>query len=475
MVTSTLKKEGIAVSALHQQALESLRQTFPQNHSTNYDILWRHGTDESYHQPHAPLMVLFPETTDQVVEIVNICRRHELPIIPYGAGTSLEGHIIPLGPAISLDMSRMNKIIEIANADMLAVVEAGITHRALNREVNPMGLFFSNDPGADASLGGMAATRGSGTNAVGYGTMRENVLGMTVVTSLGTVIKTGSKAKKSATGYDLTHLFIGQEGTLGIITELIVKLHPISEAISMAYVQYDTIAQAVDTAVATIQSGMKIARIELMDEVQMAASIAYSNLKNFEVKPTLFFEFHGSATSVEEQALAVGEISKEFGGRGFEWATSTEKRKELWTARHNAYYAMISTASQNHHGLTTDVCVPISKLAEAIGMAKELLKSYGFVSPVVGHVGDGNFHMILLFDPHQKEVIAKAAEFCDKLHHLAIKLGGTCSGEHGVGFGKQAYLVEEHGREAIEVMKLIKRALDPDNILNPGKMLPELH
>jgi D-lactate dehydrogenase (cytochrome) len=399
---------------------------------------------------------------------VLICAEHGMPIIPFGVGTSLEGQVAALHGGICIDVSKMNQVLRVSAEDMDVTVQAGVTRKQLNEHLRDSGLFFPIDPGADASLGGMTATRASGTNAVRYGTMRENVLALTVVLADGRIIRTARRSRKSSAGYDLTRLFVGSEGTLGIITEVTVRLHGIPEAISSAVCSFPTIEDAVHTVIETIQTGVPVARMELLDEVQVGACNAYSKL-DLPVQPTLFFEFHGTEASVAEQAERVGAIAEGWNGGGFKWATKPEDRSKLWEARHKAYYAAISL-KPGCKGWPTDVCVPISRLAECISETKKDLASSSMIAPLVGHVGDGNFHLVYLVDPDKPEEIAEATRLNDRMVLRALAMDGTCTGEHGVGYGKMDYLVAEHG-EAIAVMRQIKQALDPRNLMNPGKML----
>jgi D-lactate dehydrogenase (cytochrome) len=429
----------------------------------------RHGHDESYHAGFPPDAVAFARTTEEVAEIVKICARHGVPVIPFGTGTSLEGHVAALHGGITIDLTQMDRILRVSPDDMDVTVEAGVTRKRLNEHLRDTGLFFPIDPGADASLGGMTATRASGTNAVRYGTMRENVLGLTVVLADGRVIRTARRSRKSAAGYDLTRLFVGSEGTLGVITEVTVRLYGIPEAISAAVVSFPTIEDAVKVVIETIQSSIPVARIELLDEVQMDACNRYSKL-NYAVLPTLFFEFHGTTRGAAEQAEQVGEIAAGHGGGDFQWATKPEERSKLWQARHDAYYAAIALRP-GCKGWPTDVCVPISRLAECISETKQDLATATITAALVGHVGDGNFHLVYLIDPDKPEEIAEAGALNDRMVARALAMEGTCTGEHGVGYGKIGFMLAEHG-EAISVMRQIKLALDPANLMNPGKMLP---
>ena len=446
----------------------ALRQLLGDRFSTSPAICAQHGKDESYHPAHSPDAVAFARSTEEVSGIVALCARSKTPVIAFGTGTSLEGHVAALKGGVCIDLSQMNRILRVNAEDMDATVEAGVTRKALNEHLRDTGLFFPIDPGADASLGGMAATRASGTNAVRYGTMRENVLSLTVVLADGRVIRTAHRARKSAAGYDLTRLFIGSEGTLGIITEVTLRLYGIPEAISAAVCAFPTIGAAVDTVILTIQSGVPVARIELLDEAQIDAINKYSKLDN-PVAPTLFFEFHGSAAGVAEQVETVKALAAEHGGGDFRWATTPEERSKLWQARHDAYYAALARRPGSK-GWATDVCVPISRLAECIAETKRDLEHSSIPSALVGHVGDGNFHLVFMIDPDRPEEIAEASRLNDRMVARALAMDGTSTGEHGVGYGKMEFLVAEHG-EALSVMRAIKRALDPENLLNPGKIV----
>jgi len=463
MPAPTLHREPI-----NQSLLASLRQLLGDRLSTSAAICAQHGKDESYHAPHAPDAVAFARDTEEVSAIVSLCAEYRTPVIAFGAGTSLEGHVAALAGGICLDLSQMNRILRVNTEDLDATVEAGVTRKQLNEHLRDTGLFFPIDPGADASLGGMAATRASGTNAVRYGTMRENVLSLTVVLADGRVIKTARRARKSAAGYDLTRLFVGSEGTLGIITELSVRLYGIPEAISAAVCGFPTIEDAVNTVILTIQSGVPVARIELLDEAQITAINKYSKL-DYRIAPTLFFEFHGTPAGVAEQAEAVEAIADEHGGADFRWATTPEDRSKLWQARHDAYYAALALRPGSK-GWATDVCVPISRLAECISETKRDLAGSSIPSALVGHVGDGNFHIVFMIDPNRPEEIAEASRLNDSMVARALAMEGTSTGEHGVGYGKMEHLVSEIG-EGVSVMRAIKRALDPANILNPGKIV----
>ena len=436
---------------------------------TNRTICEQHGRGEGLYDGVSPEAVAIPHSTAEVARIVSACAAARLPIVAFGAGTSLEGHVAALEGGICLDLSEMNRVLEMSQGDLDCLVEAGVRRRRLNDELRHTGLFFPVDPGADASLGGMAATRASGTNAVRYGTMRDVVLGLTAVMADGRVVRTGGRARKSAAGYDLTRLLIGSEGTLGIITELRLRLFGIPEAISAAVVTFPSVRAAVETVILTIQSGIPIARVELLDAVQMQGCISYSKLEGLAASPTLFLEFHGSAAGVREQAEAVDAIASEQGGSGFQWSTEAEARNRLWRARHDAYYAALSL-KPGCRGWATDVCVPVSELASCITETERDVAESGLLAPLVGHVGDGNFHLLFLLEPGDQDELARAKAVNERMIERAIAAGGTCTGEHGVGFGKMASLEREHGG-AIEVMRTIKRALDPDNILNPGKVV----
>jgi D-lactate dehydrogenase (cytochrome) len=428
-----------------------------------------HSRGESYHVPAAPDIVCFPHTTEEVAAIVRIAARFGLPIVPFGAGTSLEGHVHAIHGGVSIDMREMNKIVRVSVADLDATVEAGVSRLQLQKALNNTGLMFPVDPGADATIGGMASTRASGTTAVRYGTMRENVLGLTVVLADGQTIKTGTRARKSSAGYDLTRLFVGSEGTLGVVTEITLRLHPVPEAVSAAVCQFETIEGAVETVIATIQLGVPIARIELLDETQLDAVNRYSKT-SYPLAPTLFFEFHSdSASHVAEQAASVQAIAADHGGRGFEWATRLEDRERLWQARHHAMYAAVALRP-GARAWTTDVCVPISRLAECVTDTRRDNVAASFPVCLVGHVGDGNFHLIYVLDPNRPAEIEEAHRLNERMVLRALAMGGTCSGEHGVGIGKMKYLETEHG-PALDVMRTIKRALDPANRMNPGKMI----
>jgi D-lactate dehydrogenase (cytochrome) len=427
----------------------------------------QHGHGEGLADSGVPDVVVFPQSDEEVAAIVRQCHAARIPVIAFGVGTSLEGHVAALYGGVCVDFSQMNRVLEVNGEDLDCRVQAGVTREQLNVELKGTGLFFPIDPGANATIGGMTSTRASGTNAVRYGTMRENVLGLTVVTADGHIVRTGGRARKSSAGYDLTRLYIGSEGTLGIITEVQLRLYGIPEAISAAVCQFPDLKNAVDTVIVAMQVGIPVARIELLDDVQMDACIRYSKLEGFEVKPTLFFEFHGTDASVREQAEMMQSIASDHGGSAFEWATRPEDRSRLWKARHNAYYAALAL-TPGKQAFATDACVPISRLTECVLETRADVEASGLTAPIVGHVGDGNFHLVLLFWPAERE---KAEALAKKVSMRAIAMGGTCTGEHGIGVHKLDALVAEHG-DAVELMKTIKRALDPRNILNPGKTVP---
>lgn len=448
-------------------AIDVLKSILGDRIVTTQAIREQHSHDTSYIKPVMPDAVAFPQNEAEVQEVVRACAAHGVPVVPFGAGTSMEGHTIPVQGGISLDMREMNKIIEIRPEDGLAVVQSGVTRKQLNTELRATGLMFSVDPGADASFGGMASTRGSGTTAVRYGTMRENVLALRVVTPDGTAISTGSRARKSSTGYDLTHLYIGAEGTLGVITEVTVKLHPIPEAVSSAICAFSDVSSAVEAVIATVQYGIPVARVEFLDEVAIANVNAYSGL-TLEVAPTLLFEFHGTPDWVKEQATIVKEIVTDMGALGFQWAADADEQGKIWQARHDLFWA--TKAQRTGCELFTgDICVPISRLAESIVDARADIDASFLKGQIIGHVGDGNFHTAYLIDPHSDKELAEAERLADLLVGRALKVGGTASGEHGVGIGKIKFLRQEHG-DAVDVMKKIKAALDPLGIMNPGKI-----
>ena len=448
--------------------LEALKVRFGDQLSTAQAVREQHGRDESSFKAPPPTAVVFAESTADVADVVKLASQYAVPVIPFGAGSSLEGHLLAVQGGISLDVGSMNKLLSVNADDLTVTVQPGITRKQLNEAIKDTGLFFPIDPGADASIGGMSATRASGTNAVRYGTMRENVLALEVVTASGEVIRTGTRAKKSSAGYDLTRLMVGSEGTLGVITEITVKLYPLPEAVSAAICSFPSIEAAVRTTIQVIQLGVPIARVELIDVNTVRMVNAYAKL-GLREEPMLLMEFHGTPNSVKEQAELVQEIASEFGGNAFEWASTPEERTRLWTARHNAYFAAI----QSRPGcvaISTDTCVPISRLADCLLDSVAETDASGIPYFLVGHVGDGNFHFGYLIDPndpHEREV---AEGLNHKLVERALRLEGTCTGEHGVGLHKMDFLVTETGAGAVDMMRTIKRALDPQNIMNPGKI-----
>ncbi len=446
-----------------------LKQRFGDRFQTGAAIREQHGHTTTWIENQSPDAVVFPHTTDEVSEIVKACAAHKVPVIAFGTGTSLEGHVNAPAGGISVDLTQMNRILAVNASDLDCVVQAGVTREDLNTHLRDQGLFFPIDPGANASLGGMAATRASGTNAVRYGTMKDNILSLQAVMPDGQIIRTGHRARKSSAGYDLTRLLIGAEGTLGIITEITLRLQGIPEAITSARCSFPTVDAACQAVMMTIQYGIPVARIELLDELSVKAANAYSGL-NLPETPLLLLEFHGSETGAVEQAETFGQIAEEFGGTDFAATSTTEERNKLWQARHDMYWASLQLRP-GAHGMSTDVCVPISRLAECVTAAQQKAADMGLLAPVVGHVGDGNFHTLLLMDMENAEEVAKAEEFVGWLNDMAISMEGTCTGEHGIGQGKMPYLVKELG-PATDYMAAIKVALDPDNIMNPGKILP---
>jgi D-lactate dehydrogenase (cytochrome) len=428
----------------------------------------QHGKGEAYHKPAPPDAVAFVESTEEVVAVVKACAKHRIPVVPFGAGTALEGHTAALHGGICVDVTRMNKVLAINASDLDVRVQPGVTRKQLNEYLRDTGLFFPIDPGADASIGGMTATRASGTNAVRYGTMRENVVALEVVTADGRVVRTARRARKSSAGYDLTRLFVGSEGTLGVITEITLKVYGIPEATSSAMCAFPDVKSAVDTCIATIQAGIPVARIELADKLQMEAIAAYSKL-NIPAAPTLWLEFHGSETGVKEQAEFVQAIAAEHGGEDFRWTTDLAERKKIWQARHDSAYAC-KALRKDCSIWATDVCVPISRLADCIVETQKDLEASFIPAPIVGHVGDGNFHLCFVLNMDDPKEVAEANRLNDRLVHRALAMDGTCTGEHGVGYGKIDFLTAEHG-EAVSLMRMIKKSLDPDNIMNPGKIV----
>ncbi len=448
--------------------VDALKSRFGDRCSTSEAVRDQHGRDESPFDPAPPDAVVFAESTQDVADAVRLCARHGTPVIPYGAGSSIEGHLLAVEGGVSIDVSRMGRILAINAEDLTVTVQPGVTRKRLNEEIRDTGLFFPIDPGADASIGGMSATRASGTNAVRYGTMRENVLALEVVTASGDVVRTGTRARKSSAGYDLTRLFVGSEGTLGVITEVTLKLYPIPEAISAAVCSFSSVADAVRTTIETIQMGVPIARVELIDGNSVRMVNLHSKLSLPE-QPMLLMEFHGSPAGVEEQARTVQEIAVGHGGAAFQWATTPEERSRLWTARHNAYFAAIQS-KPGCRAVTTDACVPISRLADCLLDSIDEADASGLPYFLLGHVGDGNFHFGYLVDPKKPDELAKAEQLNRMLVERSIRLGGTCTGEHGIGLHKMGFLQAEAGPAAVAMMRAVKQALDPFNLMNPGKI-----
>jgi D-lactate dehydrogenase (cytochrome) len=449
--------------------LADLRAVLGDRVTTSRGVREHHGKDESYYPYAAPDAVVFPRSTEEVRDVVGVCRRYHTPMIPYGVGTSLEGHILANAGGVCIDMSQMNKVLAVHAEDLDAVVQAGVTRKQLNEEIRHAGLMFPVDPGADATIGGMAATRASGTNAVRYGTMRENVLSLTVVTADGRIIKTSRRPRKSAAGYDLTRLFVGSEGTLGIITEVTVRLYAVPEAMSAAVCSFRDMKGAVDTVIQTLQHGIPIARSEALCGLTMKAINAY-NKTAYKEQPTLWIEFHGTEAGVAEQAELVQAIATENGGEGFEWATKPEDRNRLWSARHQAYFAGLQLRP-GARAVSTDVCVPISRLTECIVATTRDIERASMPIPLFGHVGDGNFHCMVLIRPDSDADLDEAKAFNERLVDRALSMEGTCTGEHGIGSGKIKSLKKELG-DAVDLMVAIKRTFDPDNLMNPGKVVP---
>ncbi len=454
---------------LPEAFLTALRARFGDQLSTAAAVREHHGRDESAYAPMPPEAVVFARSTDDVVALVQLCAGHRVPLIAYGVGSSLEGHLLAIEGGVSVDVSQMNQLLAVNAEDLTVSVQAGVTRKQLNDEIKHTGLFFPIDPGADATIGGMAATRASGTNAVRYGTMRENVLGLTVVTAEGKVIRTSRRAKKSSAGYDLTRVFVGSEGTLGIITEITLRLYPQPEAIAAATCSFPSVDAAVATTIATIQMGVPIARCELLDALTVKAVNARDKL-GLPESPLLLFEFHGSPAGVQEQTEAVQAIAQEHGGEGFQWATRPEERSRLWEARHNAYFACLQL-KPGSRSCTTDVCVPISRLAQCIAETVRDTEASTLPAPILGHVGDGNFHCAILVDPANADEMQEAERLNQRIVARALAMDGTCTGEHGIGLHKMDFLLEEHGADSLELMARIKRSFDPLNILNPGKVL----
>lgn len=452
------------------EAFAALAARYGNRFSRSEALRQQHGGGETHHAVAAPDAVFFAETTGEVADAVKLCAAEGIPIIAFGAGTSLEGHLGATRGGLSLDLTRMNKVLRVSPEDLDCTVEAGVTREMLNAYLRDQGLFFPVDPGANATLGGMAATRASGTNAVRYGTMRDNVLALTVVLANGEVIRTSSRARKSAAGYDLTRLFVGSEGTLGIITEVTLRLYGIPEATAAASCRFPDLVSAAEAAIAVIQYGVPIARVELMEKRLVDYTNAFSGL-SLEAGDTLVFEFHGSAHSVEDQVATVKEIVADFGGGAFAWATAPEERSRLWKARHDAFYAVLA-ARTGSKGWATDICVPISELAGSIALARDLVEKAGATAAILGHVGDGNFHVMFAVDPDDANELARVRSINAELIHHAIAVGGTSTGEHGIGSGKIDYMREEFGDAAVALMRALKSAVDPQGILNPDKILP---
>ncbi len=450
------------------EAQKAFEAQFGQQFVVSEAVREHHARDESAYDKFLPDAVVFAHNTEDVIAAVNICREYNLPLIPYGAGTSIEGHILPIYGGISLDLSEMNKVLSVDDQDFTVTVQPGVLRMQLNEEIKQTGLYFPIDPGANASIGGMVSTRASGTTAVKYGTMRENVLSLKVVTADGKLLKTSSRAAKSSAGYDLTRLFIGSEGTLGVVVEITLKVYPIPEEIIAAICSFPTLEDAVNCTVMVKQSGTNIGRVEFLDSHAIKAVNAYSHL-SLKEQPTLFFEFHGSATGIQEQIELIKEFVHENNGSDFDWASKTEDRNRLWTARHNAYFASLQLRP-NSRSITTDVCVPISKLAECVSETAKDLETISFPWTMLGHVGDSNFHVLMMIDPNSDSEREAAERLNHRLVQRAIALDGTCTGEHGIGIHKMDFLKEELGEDMIEMMRRVKHAFDPQNILNPGKV-----
>ena len=450
------------------ELIRDLRGSVGERCSTSRYDIESHSRDESFHPPMPPDAVVFPESNEEVARVVRICARHGAPVVPFGAGTAVEGHVQALRGGISLDLSRMDRVLDLQAEDLDCRVQAGMRRLALNDHLEKHGLWLPVDPGADASIGGMAATGASGTTTVRYGTIRENVLGLTCVLADGRIIETGGRARKSSAGYDLTKLMLGSEGTLSVITEVQLRLYPLPESVAAAVCAFPSVRAGVDTVIEVLQSGIPVARCELLDRASMRAVTSYAKL-DYPEAPTLFFEFHGTASSVAEQADLTGSIATEHGGSGFRWASERERRDQLWHARHHAYYA-IKALRPGSYGWVGDVCVPISRLSECIEAVSADVDAAGLTAPILGHVGDGNFHAVFLVDPEDQDELRLASEVNDRMIKSAIAVGGTCTGEHGIGIGKLPWLRSQHG-EGAAVMRLVKDALDPAGILNPGKVL----
>ncbi len=452
-----------------QAGVDEIRALVGDRVSVAQAVRDQHGQSLTWHGEGLPDAVVFAESTQEVAEVVKICDRYELPVTPFGTGTSLEGHITAPFGGVTIDLTKMDAVLEVNPEDLDCTVQAGVTRKQLNEYLRDTGLFFPIDPGADASIGGMAATRASGTNAVRYGTMRENVVRLTAVMPDGEIVRTARRSRKSSAGYDLTRLLVGAEGTLGIITEVTVKLYGIPEAIASAVCTFPDIRSACDAAILAIQSGIPVARVELLDDIQVKACNAYSKLE-LEEAPTLFLEFHGTEAGVREQSELFGEIAADFGGGNYTWATLGEERNRLWQARHDVFWASLGLAP-GKKGVATDVCVPLSRLAECVDETKKDIDQHGLVAPIVGHVGDGNFHTLVLVDMADEHEIAEVKAFLDRLIMRALSMDGTCTGEHGIGTGKRKFMEAEHG-PALRYMRAVKAAIDPKGIMNPGKVLP---
>jgi D-lactate dehydrogenase (cytochrome) len=457
-------------AAVELAAAELTAALGPEHVVASEAVRAQHAIGESYHRGGEPDLVVFPGSTEDVVAVVELCRAHRVPIVPFGAGTSLEGQVVPLAGGVCVDLTRLDRILRLSVEDLDVTVQAGVTRKQLDARLRPEGVFFPVDPGADATIGGMVSTGASGTTTVRYGAMRDNVLSLVVVTADGRVVRTRSRARKSSAGYDLTRLFVGAEGTLGIVVEATLRVYPTPEAISAAVASFPTLDAAVACVIEAIQLGIPVARIELLDDVQMDAINRRSGL-DYPVAPTLFLEFHGSASEVAAQAEEVAALAQARGADGVRWATSEDERRKLWEARHQAYEAALALRPGSR-GYITDVCVPVSELAGCVAQARAEIDAAGLVAPIVGHVGDGNFHVCFLVDPERPEELETVRRLADGIAERAIAVGGTCTGEHGVGYGKSKFLPLEHGEDGVELMRRIKDAFDPQGIMNPGKVLP---